>query len=241
MSYGEFQADAHTYCLLLMNETSGTAITDTSMASHDGTANGEDIVTGYFGNSRRCGGAAEYITFADHADWSFDVTVDYSWEFLFYPTILNDSHVLFKAEDVVSGDYVRVFIGTYYDYTNTVTFRIQTGDDNNKVWAGTGNGVLTLNQWNYIVAQWDSSLLWANRVKIYVNGRQQTIAQSSVAGSMSTINPSVISLGRGLPEIFASLQGRLDSFRYTKGYLRTSDEIYQEYAKIKGAYGVVML
>ena len=85
----EYQTDANTVLLLHMNETSGSAVSDASGNSNNGTASGTTIVDGWFGKARSFNGTSDVVVTTYNGNFGTD---PFTVEFWVYLNSLAASH-----------------------------------------------------------------------------------------------------------------------------------------------------
>ncbi len=225
-SYGELSADGYTVGLWYLNETSGTNCADET-GSHDGTASGSPpIINGWFGNARDIQ-SNDYISFADHADFTITASESQTWEFIFKADTLPDWAPIWSQINS-DGDALWVYIGGGGVGTDGVVAYFVSGSDQI---ASSNNNVVTIGTWHYIAITRNGS---GGAITFYVDGVDET---SDSIASISTINPTDIRIGRD--SMYGdSFNGKVDSVRYRKDYLAPAGEIRGTYSLIKGGYGI---
>ena len=239
MSIFEFQNDKYTKGLWLMNEASGLSVVDASGLSHHGTAENATLTNGYFGKGWRIDANDEQITIPDHADWDLVTNGKYTWEFLLYPLALGELDAIWSM--VCSGDpFFTILIGDYAaaGFVDVLWVTWSTSGTAYLV-QPTVNNSLSINLWQYLAITYDGSLSQASRLNCYVNGINRNTGSTSVGTIGNLTSNSTIHIGtdasdNNAPAIY-------DSIRFRSGYCASALEIKREYAKLKGAYGVLMI
>jgi glucose/arabinose dehydrogenase len=188
---------------LNFNEGTGTNAADISGNNHNGTlTNSPAWTAGKYGQGINFNGTTNYMSFADHADFTLDPTQNYTWS-----SWVNNNN--FNQWGTVWGQTIDVNNYFYYyahsssdaeagPVTNGVSVYWYNGT--NKLVIHSNNNVLTAGQWSHIAITYQGSLAQASRFTIYVNGVDVTNRTDVVStGTLAAINPTNTRIGQNQP------------------------------------------
>jgi hypothetical protein len=214
---------------LPLNETTGTTAADISGLSHPGTlVSSPTWGAGKYGNGLTFNGTSNYVTIADHADFTLDPTQSYTWS----AWVKNNSFKEWStvwSQTLNSSNFFYFYAHTSTDpdggpVTNGISAYWWNTGGTNKLGVHSTNNVLTLGQWSYVAVTYNASQPQNNRFTIYVNGVDVT-DRSDVGstGTLAAINPTNTRVGSNQP-FGEYLSGSVDEVRFYKRLL-TSTEV----------------
>jgi hypothetical protein len=204
---------------LHFNEGSGTNVTDVSGKSHNGSLiNNPTWTGGKFGQAVNFNGTTNYISIADHADFTLDPAQNYTWSAWVKNNNFNQwSTVWSQTIDGYNFFYFYAHTTTDPDggpVTNGVSVYWWINGGGAKLGVHSSNNVLTAGQWSHIAVTYNASQPQNNRFTIYVNGVDVTVRTDvSSVGTITTINPTSVRIGSNQP-FGEYINGALDEMRY---------------------------
>lgn len=209
-------APANLITALHLNETSGTNAEDVSGKNHPGTLSGATRTAGKYGNGVSFNGTNNYISIADHADFSLNPTQNYTWSGWVRNTNFNQwSTIWSQTLNTSTFFYFYAHSSTDADagpVTNGISVCWFNGA--NKLAIHSNNNVLTTGQWSHVAITYNGSLAAASRFTIYVNGTDVTNRTDIAAsGTIAAIDPTNIRIGANQP-YGEYLNGAVDEIRY---------------------------
>src|SRR5258706_2707329 len=209
------------------NEGTGTTTADLSGNSHIGiVTNGPVWTAGKYGQGINLDGSNDYISIADHADYTLTSTQNYtwsawvknnnfnSWGTVWSQTTDNNNYFYFYAHSTSDNEAGPVTNGITVYWSNNGNAKLVTHSTDNVLTAGT---------WSYITVSYEGTLTQASRFTIYVNGVDVTNRNDIVsAGTISSVNPTNIRIGANAP--FGDyLNATVDEVRYYNRLLSVSE------------------
>lgn len=213
---------------LRFNEGSGTSATDGSGNSHSGTlVNGPVWATGKYGQGLNFDGTNDYVSVADHANFTLDPTVSYTWSAWVRSNNFNQWSTIW-SQTLDANNFFYFYAHSSNDadagpVTNGVSVFWWTNGGTNKLVAHTTNNVLATNTWAYVTVTYNASVAQNSRFTIYVNGVDVTNRNDiSSTGTLATLNPNNTRFGANQPygEYF---NGGLDELRYYRRLLSVAE------------------
>lgn len=189
-------------------------------------------------------GNGDYVDITDHADFTLDVSGNYTWSMWINPDSMT-----------TSGGWPTIWSQTngpasiFYMYAHTITdsevasgipggsivngISVQWGDTTsgnpNYLAAKSNDNVLTIGTWSHVVVTYDGSLPQAQRVRVYIDGVDQTSASVVSNGTIASINPSTVQIGHNTAYTGEYYDGKVDDVRFYYGTM-TPTEVAQLYA-----------
>ncbi len=215
-SNNSFDIDANTTALWRFDETSGSAVID-STGVNNGTATGTTIVSGEFGNARYFNGSSDYIVVPDNPSLTnFSQLTIEAWV---YPTGFDlgcwnqDESIVFKGVGTPPA-IIDYDLGIHRNYDaecgSATSFRqLKFSGAFNK--GGVASSVWhEPNQWYYVAFTYDGSYL-----KLYVNGNLEAVSPYTPNLTASTAYPLYINHHTWNYENSSSqrIQGLIDEIR----------------------------
>ena len=184
-----------------LNETSGTAVSDSSGNGINGiTVNNPLWVSGKLNNSLLFNGANQYVDLGNN--FGFEYNKSFSVEAWVYPSVTSSARAIFSKADGSSPS-----IGWNLQIYNTkVYMTLQNNAPSAKILQVHVNDAVPTNLWQHIVVTYDGSGR-ASGVKIYVNGTDKFLVTD-----YDTLNNASISNVRN------SLIGAIDGSSGKSGY-----------------------
>src|SRR5258706_5577114 len=213
---------------LLFNEGTGTTTTDGSGNSHTGTlVNSPVWGAGKYGQGLTFNGTNNYVNIADHADYTLDPALSYTWSAWVKD---NDFHEWSPvwSQTTNSATFFYFYAHTTSDpdggpVTNGISVYWWVNNGASKLGIHSNNNVLTAGQWSYVTVTYDGSQVQNNRFSIFVNGADVTNRTDvSSVGTLTTIDPVNIRVAsdQPFPEF---LNGSVDEVRYYRRLLSLSE------------------
>lgn len=217
---------------LRCNEGSGTSLADASGNAHNGTlVNGPTWGVGKYGQGVNLDGSNDYISIADHANFTLDPAQSYTWS----AWVKNNNFTEWStvwSQTIDANNFFYFYAHTSSDpiggpVTNGVSVYWWVNGGSSRVGVHSNNNVLTAGQWSYVTVTYNGSLAQNSRFSIYVNGVDVT-NRSDIAssGTITTINPTNIRAGSNQP-FGEYLTGSIDELRYYRRIL-TLQEIQSD-------------
>ncbi|HEY6503024.1 MAG TPA: Ig-like domain-containing protein [Chitinophagaceae bacterium] len=211
-----------------LNEGSGTAAADISGNSHNGTlTNAPTWGTGRYGQGVNLDGTNDYISIADHANFTLDPAQSYTWS----AWVRNNNFTEWStvwSQTIDANNFFYFYAHTSGDpdggpVTNGVSAYWWTNGGSNKIGAHSSNNVLTAGQWSHIAVTYDAGQPQNNRFTIYVNGVDVTVRTDvSSTGTITTINPTNTRIGSNQP-FGEYINGSVDEVRYYRRLLSSAE------------------
>jgi hypothetical protein len=201
-------------------DISGTTAYDRSGAGNTGTlTNGPTVAQGIAGQALSFDGSDDYITVADSVALSPATTMTVSvWVNIAVPITLNSRAFFSKG---ASGDRSWAFIST-----ETGRIRFYVSSDANDAGANFGETVstsLSQGEWAQVTAVFDGALSGnENRLKIYVNGVQQSMTYTGTIAATLVDSAASLKLGETIYSS-GSMNGYLDEARLYNRAFSTSE------------------
>lgn len=181
------------------------------------------ITSGKYSNALSFDGSNDYVDITDNQVFDIDVTRGYSWSMWIKPSSLTEGNwQTVWSQNVTSSIPNFLIYAMNIDGTGLgepqwgpVTNGIGVGwdHDTNNLITHTKNNVISVGNWSHVVATYDPSPSQANRLKIYINGVDQTdLSDVQSAGTISNISTTSIRIGNNQPygEYFP---GQIDDVR----------------------------
>ncbi|MEZ4751655.1 MAG: LamG domain-containing protein [Bdellovibrionota bacterium] len=146
-----------------------TSFLDSSFSGNNGSCSGGTCPAsgemGVFGSAPRFDGTDDYIIVADNNN--LDTTATLSIQIWFFPTTVDGQPdgLVSKRTTAGSQEAYSVFL-----YTSNRIY-VDIDGSNNRFFAST---TLSANRWYHVVVTYDGSQTAANRVRVYVNGREDS-------------------------------------------------------------------
>jgi hypothetical protein len=211
-----------------LNEGSGTAAADISGSNHPGVlTNTPTWGAGKYGPGVTFNGTSNYISIADHADFTLDPAQSYTWSSWVKNTTFKEwSTVWSQTLDANNFFYFYAHTSTDVDggpVTNGISVYWWANGGTNKVGAHSSNNVLTAGVWSHVAVTYDASQPQNNRFTIYVNGVDVTVRNDvSSTGTLPSINPANVRIGANQP-FGEYLSGSVDEVRFYKRLLSSTE------------------
>ena len=212
---------------LPLNEGSGTTAADISGSAHPGTLVAAPTWgAGKYGQGLTFNGTSQYVSIADHADFTLAPTQSYTWSMwlknnnfnewqtVWSQTVSASAFFYFYAHTTTDpdGGPVTNGISVYWWNSNTV-----------KLGAHSSNNVLTAGVWSHVAVVYDASQPQNNRFTIYVNGVDVTVRTDvSSSGTLASLNPTNTRIGANAP-FGEFLNGSVDEVRFYKRLLTQTE------------------
>ena len=209
---GSTGPDTSTMLLLHMDGTDGSQnFVDNSLQAHSVTAKGSARISTaqskFGGASGLFGGAGDYLSLADSADWAFGTgswTVDFwvrfnsvAGEQVFFSQGTDGNH--YCSMEFVSGTGLTIF-----DYNGGWNYKFRSS------WSP------SINTWYHLAFERDG-----NTPRIFIDGVAQTVTEdTTVSGKTLTDYASALRIGIVYDGVNYPLKGWLDEFRVSKGIAR---------------------
>jgi hypothetical protein len=168
------------------------------------------------------GGATTWISVPDHADWDFG-TGDFTIDAWLYPTQWNTYNTIVCATN--TGASIEGYLLTVAE--DNVSMSNTSGGqtwDRNETMTATGNGVVSLNQWNHIAAVKASGVLY-----MFANG-----VLNSYGNNAHEFNASRMLIGDFINDQNGNgvvVYGYIDELRISKGIARWTSNFIPSRAK----------
>lgn len=211
---------------LRFSEGTGTSTADGSGNGHNATlVNGPTWITGKYGQAINLDGTNDYLSIADHANFTLDPTQSYTWSGWVRNTNFNAWGTVW-SQTLDANNFFYFYAHSTTDaeagpVTNGVSVYWYNG--NNRLVLHSNNNVLTAGQWNYIAITYNGSVAQNSRFTIYVNGNDVTNRTDVVStGTIASINPTNIRIGANQP-YSDYLNGAVDEMRYYRRLLTVSE------------------
>jgi glucose/arabinose dehydrogenase len=212
---------------LRCDEGSGTTTADASGNSHTATlANGPTWSAGKYGQGINLDGTNDYISIADHSNFTLDPSQSYTWSSWVKNNNFNEWGTVW-SQTIDANSFFYFYAHTTSDpdggpVTNGVSI-FWWSNGVSKVAVHSNNNVLTAGQWSYIAVAYDGSQLQNNRFTIYVNGVDVTNRTDvASAGTLTTLDPTNIRIGANAPW-GEYLNGSIDEVRYYRRLLSLAE------------------
>ncbi len=213
---------------LNLNEGTGTAASDISGNSHNGTlTNGPTWGAGKYGQAVNFDGTNDYINIPSHSDFILNPTQSYTWSAWVKNNNFNEwGPVWSQTVDASNFFYFYAHSSTDPDggpVTNGISVYWWTNGGSNKIGVHSSNNVLTAGQWSYVAVTYDASQPQNNRFTIYVNGTDVTVRTDVAStGTIAAINTTNIRIGSDQP-FSEYLNGSIDEVRFYKRLLSAAE------------------
>ncbi|MBC7946528.1 MAG: PQQ-dependent sugar dehydrogenase [Chitinophagaceae bacterium] len=202
-----------------MNEGLGTAFADISGNAHNGTlTNGPTWIAGKYGQGVNLDGIDDFMTVADHANFTLDPAQGYTWSGWIRNTNFREWSTVW-SQTLDRNNFFYFYAHTTSDpdggpVTNGISLYWWGSGGTNKVGVHSTNNVLTAAVWSHVAVTYDGGQVQNNRFTIYVNGVDVTNRTDvSSTGTLPTINPTNTRIGANAP-FGEYLTGSVDEFRF---------------------------
>jgi len=198
----EYVPDANTVTLYHFNETSGSAVADTSGNGNNGAAHGTTIVDGKFGKARSFNGGGDYVECGNNSilngAWA-GLTLE-AW---IRPasTVVGDQLIVGKWANNAPQDH---FVLILHDNK----LQIAVGDGTNAEPGLRDSAVLTSNNWYHVAGTWTDIRIY----KLFINGRQ-VASGSQVGNGINTSSSVSLKIGRQMVGVDRPFNGLIDEVR----------------------------
>ncbi|MEI9808186.1 MAG: LamG-like jellyroll fold domain-containing protein, partial [Bacteroidota bacterium] len=147
-------------------------------------------------------GTNDYMSFADHADFTLDPVQNYTWSSWVLNNNFNEWGTVW-SQTVDANNFFYYYAHSSNDaeagpVTNGISVYWYNGSS--KLVIHSNNNVLTAGQWNNIAVTYNGSLAQASRFTIYVNGIDVTNRTDVLSsGTLAALNPSNTRIGANQP------------------------------------------
>ena len=221
MSLGEFQVDQYTIGCWLLN---GNANDETG--NHNGTVSGATSINGRFGGGYDFDGVYDHILINDAAAFEgLSAFTLEAWVYIHtFPASGSYEYILAKY---YLPSYREWYLGIGYNGIFRITVQPVANVNNATYFLSTSEGVLSANNWYYLVGTWTAS----TAMTLYLNGRQ-VATTATAADSYQDTSANVI-IGAGYDGTVSTFDGVIDSARISN-VARGAEEIRRYYAQAKG-------
>lgn len=215
---------------LNFNEGAGTAAADISGNNHTGIlTSGPTWTTGRYGQGINFNGSSNYVSIADHNNFTLDPAQNYTWS----AWVKNNNFTEWStvwSQTINTSNFFYFYAHTSSDpdggpVTNGVSVYWWVNNGASRIGAHSSNNVLTAGVWSHITVTYDASQPQNNRFTIYVNGVDVTVRTDiSSFGTITAINPTNIRIGSN--QAFGEyLNGAIDEVRYYNRLLTSAEVI----------------
>lgn len=212
-----------------LNENTGTSTTaDLSGNSLTGTLNSitsSSWVLGKSGSALDLDGNADYVQIADNALLDFNTGSTYSYSFWIKPDSMQEWSTVW-SQTVDSSSYFLVYAHTSTTNPWIVTSGISVGlyDGSAVATRTSNNNVISIGKWSHITITYDGSLAAASRIRIYVDGIDQT-GTGTGSGGTSTLSIANTRIGANQP-FGEYYNGAIDEVRFYSAVLTPAQIAY---------------
>lgn len=200
-----------------------TAFLDSSFSGNNGSCTGTTCpVTGelgVFGSAARFDGGNDYIIVADNAN--LDNTASLSVQIWFFPTTVDGQPDGLVSKRVTSGSNESYSL---FLYTSN-RLNVDIHGTNNRFFTTTA---FTANRWYHVTVVFDGSQVAANRVRVYINGREDSGSPFTEASATIPNQASSLHLGMLNAAYGNGFHGLIDEVSIYNAVL-TTDEVQNFY------------
>ena len=209
---------------LRLDEGSGTLSSDNSGNGHNATlVNGTAWTAGKYGQALSFDGNNDYVSMADHANFTLDPGQSYTWSAWVRNNNFNQWGTVW-SQTIDANNFFYYYAHSSNDshagpVTNGVSIYWWTNGGSNRLVVHSNNNVLTAGVWSHIAITYDPSLAQNSRITIYVNGIDVTNRSDiSSSGTLSTLNPTNTRIGANQP-YGETINAAIDEVRYYRRLL----------------------